>query len=65
MDANNTQVGLKAAGSTPKSIMSDLLSQRDKGKEAFAERAVEEIALTVFVEFFHFQLLHTGDGFTS
>ncbi|KAG0707187.1 hypothetical protein DFH29DRAFT_1014945 [Suillus ampliporus] len=38
-----------AAGSTPKSIMSDLLSQRDKGKEAFAERAVEEIALTVFV----------------
>ncbi|KAG2152780.1 cytochrome P450 [Suillus clintonianus] len=38
-----------AAGRAPKSMVSDLLSERDEGKEAFPEQAVKEIALTVFV----------------
>ena len=43
------EVGLKAAGSARKSIVSDLLNQRNEGKKAFPEQAVKEVALTVFV----------------
>ncbi|KAG1807773.1 CyP450 monooxygenase [Suillus subaureus] len=38
-----------AAGNAPKSLVSDLLTEMDEGKEAFPEQAVKQIALTVFV----------------
>jgi hypothetical protein len=40
---------LKVAGNAPKSLVSDLLTELDEGKEAFPEQAVKHIALTVFV----------------
>lgn len=36
-------------GNAPKSLVSDLLTELDEGKEAFPEQAVKHIALTVFV----------------
>ncbi|KAG1875757.1 CyP450 monooxygenase [Suillus subluteus] len=42
-------MGLKAIGNAPKSMVSDLLTEMDEGKEAFPEQAVKQIALTVFV----------------
>ncbi|KAG1736217.1 cytochrome P450 [Suillus lakei] len=38
-----------AAGKAPKSMVSDLLSEMDEGKEAFPEQAVKHIALTTFI----------------
>ncbi|KAG2035464.1 cytochrome P450 [Suillus americanus] len=38
-----------AAGNAPKSMVSDLLTEMDEGKEAFPEQAVKQIAVTVFI----------------
>ncbi|KAG1856700.1 hypothetical protein DFJ58DRAFT_840839 [Suillus subalutaceus] len=51
-------MGLKAIGNAPKSMVSDLLTEMDEGKEAFPEQAVKQIALTVFVGRANIRLAH-------
>ncbi|KAG2145572.1 cytochrome P450 [Suillus cothurnatus] len=38
-----------AAGNAPKSLVSDLLTEMDDGKQAFPEQAVKQVALTVYI----------------
>jgi hypothetical protein len=60
---------MEAAGNAPKSLVSDLLTEMDDGKQAFPEQAVKRVALTVFIGgYFCFLLcyrmlsLHTSIG---